>query len=402
MAVMGLMVVVVLLVVACGFAVLAAAERRRAQRLETELAAGIAAQGAELRRQGDAQREAVIRQVLAANREVLEVERARGTAELDGKKAVIDERLTSMDQTLGEVVSRFQTLEAERSRQYGELSAQLTDQRDGLVSLLTTTQGLREALSSTKARGQWGERMAEDVLRLAGFLENVNYKKQRAVQGGRGIPDFTFFLPNELVLHMDVKFPLDNYIRSLEATSELDEKRYRDAYLRDVRARVKELKGRDYVDPGGSTVDFVLLFIPNEGVYAYIHEHDGSIVEDAVRNGVVFCSPLTLFSVLALIRQTCDNFQLARTSDQILTLLGEFVDQWGRFTGQMDKVGQRIESVRKEFETLTGTRRRMLERPLDRIESLRQEQLPGSDHVDVEDAADADRETPPFLRALEA
>ncbi|MGH9025395.1 MAG: DNA recombination protein RmuC [Acidimicrobiia bacterium] len=399
MGVMGLVAVVLLAVVllaAGGFAVFAVAERRRALGLEADWAAGIAAQGAELRRQSDAEREAVIREVLAANREVLEVERARGTAELDGKKAVIDERLASMDSTLGQVVSRFQTLEAERSRQYGELSAQLTDQRDGLASLLTTTQGLREALSSTKARGQWGERMAEDVLRLAGFLENVNYKKQRAVQGGRGIPDFTFFLPNELVLHMDVKFPLDNYIRSLEATSDLDEKRYREAYLRDVRARVKELKGRDYVDPGGGTVDFVLLFIPNEGVYAYIHEHDGTIVEDAVRSGVVFCSPLTLFSVLALIRQTCDNFQLARTSDQILTLLGEFVDQWGRFTGQMDKVGQRIEGVRKEFEALTGTRRRMLERPLDRIEALRQEQLPGCD------AAEPEGERPPFLRALEA
>jgi DNA recombination protein RmuC len=189
-------------------------------------------------------------------------------------------------------------------------------------------------------------------------------------------------------------------VRSLEATSELDEKRYRAAYLRDVRARVKELMSRDYVDPGGGTVDFVLLFIPNEGVYAYIHEHDGSIVEDAVRSGVVFCSPLTLFSVLALIRQTCDNFQLARTSDQILRLLGEFVDQWGRFTGQMDKVGQRIESVRKEFETLTGTRRRLLERPLDRIESLRQEQLPGTE-VDEGDGAQ-ESECLPFLRALES
>jgi DNA recombination protein RmuC len=399
MAVMGLMVVVLL--AAAGVAAFAVAERRRAERLESGLTAGIAVQSEELRRQADAEREAFLREVLTANREVLAGERARGTAELDGKKAVIDERLASMDQTLGKVVSSFQQLEAERSRQYGELSAQLTDQRDGLASLLTTTQGLREALSSSKARGQWGERMAEDVLRLAGFLENVNYRKQRAVEGGRGIPDFTFFLPNELVLHMDVKFPLDNYIRSLEATSDLDEKRYREAYLRDVRARVKELQSRAYVDPGGATVDFVLLFIPNEGVYAYIHEHDGAIVEDAVRNGVVFCSPLTLFSVLALIRQTCDNFQLARTSDQILGLLGEFVDQWGRFTGQMDKVGQRIESVRKEFETLTGTRRRMLERPLDRIDALRQEQLPGISSGADDDAADEDG-LQPRLRALEA
>ena len=50
--------------------------------------------------------------------------------------------------------------------------------------LTETTQSLREALSSTKARGQWGERMAEDVLRLAGFVEGVNYRKQHAIAGG--------------------------------------------------------------------------------------------------------------------------------------------------------------------------------------------------------------------------
>jgi DNA recombination protein RmuC len=396
MGVMGLMLVVV--GVGGALVVLALMEgRRRGRRLESRLADGLAAQSNELRRQADFEREAVIREMLAANREVLETERARGTAELDGKKAVIDERLASMGGTLEQVNAVLQQLEAERSRQFGELSAQLTEQREGLAALLTTTQGLREVLSSSKARGQWGERMAEDVLRLAGFLENVNYKKQRAVEGGRCIPDFTFFLPNELVLHMDVKFPLDNYVRALEAESELDRKRYRDAYLRDVRARVKELQGRDYIDPGGATVDFVLLFIPNEGLYAYIHEHDGSIVEDAARGGVVFCSPLTLFAVLGLIRQTCDNFQLARTSDQILSLLGEFIDQWGRFTGQMDKVGQRIESARKEFETLTGTRRRMLERPLEKIDALRQHQL-----SEVDEGEEGAGGSQPRLRALEA
>jgi len=69
--------------------------------------------------------------------------------------------------------------------------------------------------------------MAEDVLRLAGFVENVNYRKQRALDTGRGIPDYTFFLPNNLLLHMDVKFPLDNYVRFCDATTDLERKRYR-------------------------------------------------------------------------------------------------------------------------------------------------------------------------------
>jgi DNA recombination protein RmuC len=236
---------------------------------------------------------------------------------------------------------------------------------------LHTTQSLREVLASPKTRGRWGERMAEDVLRLADFIENVNYRKQRAAVGGHGIPDFTFFLPNYLVVHMDVKFPLDNYVRYVESESDLERKRYRDDFLRDVRGRVKELSTREYVDPAGGTVDFVLLFIPNEQLYTFIHETDETIVQDASRRRVVLCSPLTLLAVLALIRQTCENFQLARRSDEILGLLGHFFEQWEKFVGQMDTLGKRIDSTSREYEALVGTRKRMLEKRIGEINALR-------------------------------
>jgi DNA recombination protein RmuC len=319
----------------------------------------------------DAAVRAAVHQVIVQNGEVIGRERELVGQDLDGKKSLIDQQLGSMNAKLDAVSSLMQTLEADRERKFGELSEQLTLQHEGVTSLMQTTQSLREALSSTKARGQWGERMAEDVLQLAGFVENVNYRKQKALQSARGVPDFTFMLPNDLLLHMDVKFPLDNYLRYCDATSDLERKRYKDDFLKDVKARVKELSARDYIDAAGTTVDFVLCFIPNEQLYAFIHEHDAEIIDEAVRRRVVFCSPLTLFAVLALIRQMVENFQLARTSDEILSLLGQFADQWKKFVAQMDKVGARIEAAGRDFETLVGTRRRALEKPLHKIEDLR-------------------------------
>lgn len=322
----------------------------------------------------DAAVRAAVDHVLLQNRELLGSERVRVGQELDGKKSLIDAQLGTMNAKLDEVSTLMQTLEADRARKFGELSEALTMQHQGVTALLQTTTSLREALSSTKARGQWGERMAEDVLRLAGFVENVNYRKQRSLERARGVPDFTFLLPNDLLLHMDVKFPLDNYLRFCDAQSDLEAKRYKDDFLRDVKARIKELSSRDYIDAAGGTVDFVLLFIPNEQLYAFIHEHDGEIIDAAVRQRVVFCSPLTLFAVLALIRQMVENFQLARTSDEILGLLGQFHEQWDKFVTQMDKVGARIEAAGSEYEALVGTRRRALERPLHKIEAIRSQQ----------------------------
>src|SRR5215210_1439792 len=154
----------------------------------------------------------LLEQLVTTNQAVIGAERDRSTAEIDGKKSLIDQQLQAMAARLDQVGDLVRVFEADRDQKFGQLSQQLTQQRQGLADLLHTTQSLREVLASPKSRGRWGERMAEDVLRLADFIENVNYRKQRAAVGGRGIPDFTFFLPNDLVVHMDVKFPLDNYV----------------------------------------------------------------------------------------------------------------------------------------------------------------------------------------------
>ncbi len=317
---------------------------------------------------------AVVAQLLETNRALMETERERATTELEGKRGQIDTRLDHMNHELARVTDLLKEFEDQRGAKLDVLDGVLRQQREGLAELTQTTQGLREALSSSKARGQWGERMAEDVLQLAGFVEGIQYRKQTAVAGGTGIPDFTFLLPRGVVLYMDVKFPLDNYLRYLDAESELDQRRHRDAFLKDVRSKVKELADRAYQSSDADTVDCVLLFIPNEQLYGFIQEQDGAVLEHALGHKIVMCSPLTLFAVLAVVRQAVDSFRLERTTSEILDVLGAFSKQWESFVTQIDAVGKRLESTTTAFDQLSGPRRRQLERQLDRIEDLRTDQ----------------------------
>ena len=285
-----------------------------------ELAGEVRRLADEQRRDAEAARDAAIsaalEHLMTSGKALMDSERELAGRDLEGKKGLIDQQLAAMNGELARVGELVRELEADRGRKFGELAQALDSQRADMARLAETTQGLRQALSSTKARGQWGERMAEDVLQLAGFLEGVNYHKQRAID--TGIPDFTFLLPDGLSLHMDVKFPLDNYLRYLDAESDLDRRRARDDFLRDVRNHVKSLAARGYIDGSGATVDCVLLFIPNEQLYAFIQEQDRAILDDALRRKLVFCSPLTLYAVLAVVRQAVDNFRVERTSSEIL------------------------------------------------------------------------------------
>lgn len=310
----------------------------------------------------------------------LERQTVEGEQHLDEKKKLIDARLSEMAKTLGDLNKQIQSVERHRAESHGALKGQLEKATQATNRLHETTAQLREALANPQRRGQWGERMAEDVLRLAGFIEGVNYTKQQQLADGTR-PDFTFPLPGDRRVHMDVKFPLANYLKVLDATDDVNRQACTSQFLKDVRQRVKEVTTRSYIDPAAGTVDYVLVFIPNEQVYGFIHEHDHNLLDDAMRQKVVLCSPLTLYAILAVIRQSVDNFHLEQGARQILDLLAAFNKHWGKYVESMETLGRRLDAARKDYDELVGVRTRQLDRQLDKIDDLRaarEEQVTGS------------------------
>lgn len=291
--------------------------------------------------------------------------------DLDVKKTLIDRQLQEMTKRLEDASNLMKGLEKDRERKFAELSSQLDIANRQTVALTQTTNKLREVLSNTKIRGQWGERLAEDILRTAGFVENVNYLKQKTIDGVRTRPDFTFILPDNLKLNMDVKFPLDNYAKFLESNREIEREKLRRTFLKDVKAKIKEVATRDYISSEQNTIDYALLFIPNEQIYSFIFAEDNSILDEGIKNKVIICSPTTLFAVLAIIRQSLDSFSLDKISNDVLSLLGVFKCQWTDFIKKLDSLGKKIDDAQKEYEHLITTRRRLLEKPLNKIEDLR-------------------------------
>ena len=304
--------------------------------------------------------------------------REQTSAELTAKKDVIDTRLDQVQSEmrteltkLAEIVSGLAESSAQK---FGQVDQSLRSHAEITQTLSDSARALREAMASPTARGQWGERMAEDVLQLAGLIEGVNYVKQTQLEGATGRPDFTFRLPKGDELYMDVKFPMAGYLRFLDADTDAERQAHRTAFLRDVRARVKELAKRDYANESTrQSVDYVLLFLPNEQLTGFIHEHDPGLIDDAMRQNVVMCSPLTLFAFLGVIRQAYDNFRIEQTSNEILALMSRFGTEWQKYTDELDKLHRRFQQLDRQFETVVGTRRRQLERPLQQIDSLRRD-----------------------------
>ncbi len=365
------------------FDVAVGAERAGVDVVEDAVHAAVVAAMADVAARSADERDAAVRaalaQVAVLNREQLGSATERpADADLAAKKDVIDARL---DEVRTEVrsgrLTQLADMVAELSRgsaqRFGQVDESLRTHAEVANHLADTAHALREALSNPQARGQWGERMAEDVLRLAGFVEHVNYRKQASVEGGPGRPDYTFDLPKGHVLYMDVKFPMAAYLRHLEAGTG---RKGRGPAVRSCATSGpawREAGQARYARTGDRpTVDYVLLFLPNEQLTGFIHQHDPELLDEAMAQRVVMCSPLTLFEFLGVIRQAFDNFVIERTSDEILQLIGRFGQQWQKYTDSAEKVKKRLySSLQNQFDQLVGVRRRAVERPLAQLEELR-------------------------------
>ncbi|HKA03082.1 MAG TPA: DNA recombination protein RmuC, partial [Acidimicrobiales bacterium] len=386
------MIVVLAVVVAGGLGLwLGLVLRRRGPAPVEAIDAAVAVLREQAAAERDAAVQAALQQAAVLNRQQLDAGLSAGQRELAARHEQAQARLDLVERRVRDELGRLGELVQQLGRHHAAslrgVEATLAAHAESTAALAGTTQSLREALASPKARGQWGERMAEDVLRLAGFVEHVNYEKQTAVEGSRALPDFTFTLPKGHVLYMDVKFPLAAYLRYLDAGTDAERAGYRADFVRDVRLRIRELAGRDYARQGTRpAVDYVLMFLPNETVAAFVHECDPGLVDEALGQRVVLCSPLTLFALLGVIRQAFDNFMVEQTSEEILAVLGAFEQQWQKFAASLDAVGKRLDSTQKAYDELAGTRRRALERPLARLSSLRTDRGIAADPAYAPDA----------------
>ncbi len=237
-------------------------------------------------------------------------------------------------------------------RQQMESTAKITE------GLQVSTEGLRNLLSNNRLRGDWGEQIAEDLLLAAGFVEKLNYTKQSANDDGR--PDFTILLPDGYKLNVDAKFPFDDLIAYQEASTAETKKKALNDFRTAVKNKVKEISTGGYINPEEQTLDFVIMFIPNEMIFSFIYEKVPDINQFANERKVILAGPFGFTAVLRLVLQAHKNFHHEKSLMQILGLIAKFQEEYEKFGGSLEKLGKQLETTKDTYIEIEGTRARQL------------------------------------------
>jgi DNA recombination protein RmuC len=285
---------------------------------------------------------------------------------IEDSRKTMDTMVEEMRRQIAENQREMRDVHGKHVQGIGELREALKVTNQVTEKLGSSTDQLRNLLTNNRLKGGWGEQIAEDLLIGSGFVENVTYTKQKQMGSG-GRPDFTILLPDGHKLNIDVKFPFDDLIAYQESENDLDKRRHIKAFETAMKDKIRSMATREYINPEEQTLDFVVMFIPNEMIFSFIFEKLPELSDYAFKQKVVLAGPFGLTAVLRLVFQSYRSFQYEKSIQEILGLIEKFRLEYDRYSKQVEKLGSQLDTVQKTFFELNTTRDKQLTRVVERI-----------------------------------
>ena len=276
-------------------------------------------------------------------------EKAKG--DLDKRQQAIGDMVRPVRETLEKVEGKIQQFDTARA----VLSQQVS-------SLVSETGNLAKALRAPAVRGRWGEIQLRRVCELAGMLQYCDFAEQQTMEGdeGRLRPDLVVKLPGDKRLVVDAKVPLAAYLDALDARDEASRRAHLAAHARQLRNHVAQLARKAYWDQLERTPEFVVLFVPNEAIFAAAMEQDATLMEGAFADNVLLASPTTLIALLRAAAFGWRQESLAKDAQEIATLGRDLHKRLGKLVDHFGRLGRGVASVVAAYNDTVGSFERMV------------------------------------------
>lgn len=296
------------------------------------------------------------------------------SSQFDLKQEVMNERKDYIKELTEEIRRELEksqreiaTLEKDRIGEFSSLKTVLEEHKLLTKDLKESTDGLKNILANNQMRGRYGEEIAEELLKSVGFVKGENYIINTAQDTNSNRPDFTIFLPDKTKINVDVKFPLSALIKFEEAKDKLEKDKYLAEFKKDVKEKIRQASSRSYINPEEKTVDFVILFIPNEMIFSFIYDKLYDTWQEAMSKKVILAGPFSFVAILRMIFQSYKNFVYQENLYEIIKLIKMFEEEYEKYNEQFNVLGDRILSASKKYEEVASTRTKKLNSVLEKI-----------------------------------
>ena len=279
------------------------------------------------------------------------------TQRIEALNKQLDEKIAQLDKKVDEKLQKGFEGTSESMAQVRERLKAIDDAQKQMEGLGREVVSLKNVLEGNQTRGQYGEYQLSMVLHNV-FGDTIGcYEEQftmKKVKDGDDVrADAVVFMPEpNKMIAIDSKFPFQDYKKMFDAETEEEKEVFKKDFAVAVKKHITTIKDKYIVE--NKTAPEALMFIPNDGVFAYIHHELQEVVDYAREKRVILTSPSTLPPILVTINMVRIDAERAKNAKEIskqLAKLGKDFEMFGREWETFSKQLQTASSSREKLDT---------------------------------------------------
>ncbi len=273
----------------------------------------------------------------------------------DALNKQIDDKLFEINKKVDEKLAEGFKGTAETMAQVRERLQAIDDAQKNIEALSKDVVSLRSVLEGNQSRGQYGEYQLSMVLHnvfgdVTGCYEE-QYTMKKVKDGDDVRADAVVFMPepNKMIC-IDSKFPFQDYQRIFDTDNPEEKERLTKEFGNAVKKHITVIKDKYIVE--GKTAPEALMFIPNDGVFAFVHHNLEDVVDYARSKKVILTSPSTLPAILVTINMVRIEVERSKNAEEINKHLHRLAKDFEMFGREWDKFSNALEQTSKRREEL--------------------------------------------------
>ena len=302
------------------------------------------------------------------------------------------QRLFEIQRSVNEQLTA--AVERQMQTSFGLVIDQFTAVQKAMADVTAVTAqigDLKRVFSNVKSRGGWGETqlraLLDDLLPEGGYVANARIRPDSLE-----VVEFAVCMPIRgavrPLLAIDAKFPTSDYERLLDAAEAANadgERAARRALEARLRLEARQIAEKYILPP--ATVEFAVMYLPTDGLYAEAARIPGLIDELGQRLHIMVMGPGLLPALLRTVQLGYVTLALEQKAGQIGELLGATKREMLMMNATLDKLAKNAGTMSRTIED-ARRRTRAVTRKLRGMETLAPKAAEAL--LDLEDASRED------------
>lgn len=252
----------------------------------------------------------------------------------------------------------------------GELKKQLgaiDDAQKHLQNLQADVTSLNQVLQGNQSRGAYGELQLSMLLestfpngkgKYYNLQDDLGYTK--GDEKVRPDADLIFTVNgNVSKLCIDSKFPFSDYAKLFSGSTldEAEKNALKNSFSSEVKKKYKDIADK-YIIPN-LTPNYAIMFIPNDGVFAFVENEFPDLVADARSLGVILACPSTLQAIVVVFHNAAMEAERSKNMEKMEEALKGLGQEFQRFSGRWDSLQRSIQSAASKTTQMDTTVRKI-------------------------------------------